>query len=44
MFRRLTVFSILAVTTLEEAVKARYGGVSSAVMQYGGDVLAEAAK
>ena len=40
IFRRLAVFSFLAVTTLAEAVKPNYGGIFSAVMQYGGNFLA----
>ena len=39
-FRRLAAFSLLAVTTLAEAVKPKYGGIFSAVMQYGGNFLA----
>ena len=38
--KRLAVFSFLAVTTLANAVKPKYGGISSAVMQYVGKVLA----
>ena len=34
------VFSFLAVTTLVEALKPKYGGIFSAVMQYGGNFLA----
>ena len=37
IFRRLAVFSFLAVTTLGEAVKPKCGGIFSAVMQYGGN-------
>ena len=33
IFRRFAVFSFLAVTTLAEAVKPKYGGIFSAVMQ-----------
>ena len=39
IFRRLAVFSFLAVTTLAEAVKPNYGGIFSAVMQYGGTIF-----
>ena len=39
-FRRWAVFSFLAVTTLAEAVKPKYGDIFSAVMQYGGNFLA----
>ena len=39
-FRRLAVFSFLAVTTLAEAVKLKYGGFISAVMQYDGNLMA----
>ena len=35
IFRPLVVLSFLAVTTLAEAVKPNYGGMFSAVMQYG---------
>ena len=38
--RRLAVFSFLAVTTFAEAVKPKYGGILSAVKQYGGNFLA----
>ena len=40
IFRRLAVFSFLAVTTLAETVKPKYGGIFSAVVQYGGIFLA----
>ena len=40
IFRRLAVFSFLAVPTLAEAVKPKYGGIFSAVMQYGCNFLA----
>ena len=40
IFQRLAVFSFLAVTTLAEAVKPKYGGIFSAVMQYKGHCLA----
>ena len=36
----MAVFSFLAVTTLAVAVKPKYGGIFSAVMQYGGIFLA----
>ena len=39
-FRRFAVFSFLAVTTLAEAVKPKYGDIFSAVMQYRDKVLA----
>ena len=34
------MFSFLAVTNLAEAVKPKYGGTFSAVMQHGGNFLA----
>ena len=40
IFRRLAVFSFLAVTTLAEAVKPNYGGIFSAVMHDSGNFLA----
>ena len=38
-FRRLAVFSFLAVTTLAEAAKPKHGGIFSAVMHYSGNFL-----
>ena len=38
--RRLAVFSFLAVTILAEAVNLNMAGIFSAVIPYGGNVLA----
>lgn len=41
IIRRLAVFSLLAVTTLAEAVKPKYAGIFPVVMKtYGGNALA----